>query len=109
MPKIAAVALAAVVVIAAAFTGSFRAFERIVVAFCAGSLLLISLYLMAHRAAGQMAHDFVIPAMPGGSGQLATVMLLTIGIVGTAVAPWQLSFQQSVRDRQADHPAVHEV
>jgi Mn2+/Fe2+ NRAMP family transporter len=41
VPKIAAVALAAVVVIGAAFTGSFRAVERIAVAFCAGSLLLI--------------------------------------------------------------------
>ena len=95
VPKVAAVALAAVVVIAAAFTGSFRAFEQIAVAFCAGSLLLIPLYLMAHPAAGQMAHDFVVPALPGGSGQLATVMLLIIGIVGTTVAPWQLFFQQS--------------
>jgi Mn2+/Fe2+ NRAMP family transporter len=33
--------------------------------------------------------------MPGGSSQLATVMLLVIGIVGTTVAPWQLFFQQS--------------
>ncbi len=95
VPKIAAVALAAVVVVAAAFTGSFRAFERIAVAFCAGSLLPIPLYLMVHPAAGQMARDFVVPALPGGSGQLATVMLLIIGIVGTTVAPWQLFFQQS--------------
>jgi Mn2+/Fe2+ NRAMP family transporter len=95
VPKIAAVALAAVVVVAAAFTGSFRAFERIAVAFCAGSLLLIPLYLLAHPAAGQMARGFVVPALPGGSGQLATVMLLIIGIVGTTVAPWQLFFQQS--------------
>src|ERR1700749_1163755 len=33
--------------------------------------------------------------MPGGSGGVATVMLLIIGIVGTTVAPWQLFFQQS--------------
>ena len=107
--KIAAVALAAVVVVAAAFTGSFRAFERITVAFCAGSLLLIPLYLMAYPAAWQMVRDFVLPAMPGGSGQLATVMLLIIGIVGTTVAPWQLSFPAVLRGRQADHPAVHEA
>jgi Mn2+/Fe2+ NRAMP family transporter len=37
----------------------------------------------------------VLPSVPGGSGQLATVMLLIIGIVGTTVAPWQLFFQQS--------------
>ena len=42
-----------------------------------------------------MARDFVIPQLPGGAGQLATVMLLIIGIVGTTVAPWQLFFQQS--------------
>jgi Mn2+/Fe2+ NRAMP family transporter len=41
VPKIAAVAQAAAVVIAAAFTGSLRTVEWIAVAFCAGPLLLI--------------------------------------------------------------------
>src|SRR5580692_10678393 len=77
VPKLVAVALAAAIIIAAAFTGSFRRFERIAMTFCAGSLLLIPLALL------------------GGSGQMATVMLLIIGIVGTTVAPWQLFFQQS--------------
>jgi Mn2+/Fe2+ NRAMP family transporter len=95
LPKIPSVALAAFVVVASAFTGSFRRFERIAVAFCAGSLLLIPLYFIAHPHASQMGHDFLIPQLPGGSGQLATVMLLVIGIVGTTVAPWQLFFQQS--------------
>jgi Mn2+/Fe2+ NRAMP family transporter len=95
LPKIASVALAAMVIVGAAFTGSFRRFERIAMFFCAGSLLLIPLYFFAHPRASQMAHDFVIPQLPGGSGQLATVMLLVIGIVGTTVAPWQLFFQQS--------------
>jgi Mn2+/Fe2+ NRAMP family transporter len=95
VPKLVTVLLAAVVIIAAAFTGSFRRFERIAVAFCAGSLLLIPLFLFAHPSAGQMAHGFAVPGMPGGSGQMATVMLLIIGIVGTTVAPWQLFFQQS--------------
>jgi Mn2+/Fe2+ NRAMP family transporter len=95
LPKIPAVMLAAGVILAAAFTGSFRRFERIAVAFCAGSLLLIPLYFLAHPHVSQMAHDFVIPQLPGGAGQLSTVMLLVIGIVGTTVAPWQLFFQQS--------------
>jgi Mn2+/Fe2+ NRAMP family transporter len=95
VPKIIAVALAALVIIASALTGSFRRFERIAMAFCAGSLLLIPVYLLAHPPATQMARGFVIPSVPGGSGQLATVMLLIIGIVGTTVAPWQLFFQQS--------------
>jgi NRAMP (natural resistance-associated macrophage protein)-like metal ion transporter len=95
LPKILSVVLAGLVIVSAAFTGSFRRFERIAVAFCAGSLLLIPLYFLAHPGASQMARDFVVPQLPGGSGQLATVMLLIIGIVGTTVAPWQLFFQQS--------------
>ena len=95
LPKIAAVVLAGLIIVSAAFTGSFRRFERMAIAFCAGSLLLIPLYFLAHPSASQMAHNFVVPQLPGGSGQLATVMLLIIGIVGTTVAPWQLFFQQS--------------
>ena len=95
LPKIAAVALAGAVVVGAAFTGSFRRFERIAVAFCAGSLLLVPVYFLAHPHLTQMASGFVVPQLPGGAGQLSTVMLLIIGIVGTTVAPWQLFFQQS--------------
>jgi Mn2+/Fe2+ NRAMP family transporter len=98
VPRLLAVALAAAVIIAAAFTGSFRRFERIAIAFCAGSLLLIPLFLLVHPSTGEMAHGLVVPVLPGGSGntgQMATVMLLVIGIVGTTVAPWQLFFQQS--------------
>ncbi|MEU6658878.1 NRAMP family divalent metal transporter [Streptomyces sp. NPDC046821] len=95
LPKVAAVVLAAVVIVASAFTGSFRRFERVAMTLCAGSLLLVPVYFMIHPAAGQMARDFVVPNMPGGAGQLSTVMLLIIGIVGTTVAPWQLFFQQS--------------
>jgi Mn2+/Fe2+ NRAMP family transporter len=95
VPKLVAVLLAACVILAAAFTGSFRRFERIAVAFCAGSLLLIPLYLVSHPSGVQMARGFIVPDLPGSSGQMATVMLLIIGIVGTTVAPWQLFFQQS--------------
>ncbi|MGK4584010.1 NRAMP family divalent metal transporter [Kitasatospora sp. HPMI-4] len=95
LPKVGSVILAAAIIIASAFTGSFRRFERIAVALCAGSLLLVPIYFMVHPKTSQMAHDFVVPSMPGGSGELATVMLLIISIVGTTVAPWQLFFQQS--------------
>jgi Mn2+/Fe2+ NRAMP family transporter len=95
VPKLVAVLLAAGVILAAAATGSFRRFERIAVALCAGSLLLIPLYLVSHPSGAAMARGFAEPGLPGGSGQMATVMLLIIGIVGTTVAPWQLFFQQS--------------
>jgi Mn2+/Fe2+ NRAMP family transporter len=63
--------------------------------FCVGSLLLIPLYFMSHPSLASMGRGFAIPELPGGGGQMATVMLLVIGIVGTTVAPWQLFFQQS--------------
>ncbi len=95
VPKIVAVLLAALVIVASAMTGSFRRFERIAMAFCAGSLLLVPVYVLSHPGIGQVASGFVMPTMPGGGGQLGTLMLLIIGIVGTTVAPWQLFFQQS--------------
>ena len=96
VPKIVAVLFAAGVIITTAFTGSFRAFERVAMTFCAGSLLLVPLYLLAHPSDTQMARGFTMPALPGaGNGGMAAVMLLVIGIVGTTVAPWQLFFQQS--------------
>jgi Mn2+/Fe2+ NRAMP family transporter len=97
VPKILAVLFAAGIIIATAFTGSFRAFERIAMCFCVGSLLLIPLYVMAHPAVSSMATGFTMPDLPGGAatGGMAAVMLLVIGIVGTTIAPWQLFFQQS--------------
>ncbi|MFF3517502.1 Nramp family divalent metal transporter [Streptomyces sp. NPDC002573] len=95
LPKAAAVVLAAVIIVASAFTGSFRRFERVAMTLCAASLLLVPIYFMVHPHTSQMAAAFVTPNLPGGSGQLSTVMLLIIGIVGTTVAPWQLFFQQS--------------
>jgi NRAMP (natural resistance-associated macrophage protein)-like metal ion transporter len=95
VPRVIAVGAAALIIIASAFTGSLRRFERIALTFCLGSLLLIPLYFMTHPSPASMAAGFAIPSLPGGSGQMATVMLLVIGIVGTTVAPWQLFFQQS--------------
>jgi Mn2+/Fe2+ NRAMP family transporter len=96
VPRIVAVILASLVIVLAAGTGSLRRFERVAMFFCAGTFLLIPLYVLAHPPAGQMATGFVLPTVPGGgSSGLSTVMLLIIAIVGTTVAPWQLFFQQS--------------
>ncbi len=96
VPRIVSVILASVVIVLAAGTGSLRRFERVALFFCAGTFLLIPLYVLAHPPAGQMAAGFVLPTVPGGgSSGLSTVMLLIIAIVGTTVAPWQLFFQQS--------------
>jgi Mn2+/Fe2+ NRAMP family transporter len=97
VPKVLAVLFAAGIIIATVFTGSFRAFERIAMFFCVGSLLLVPLYLMAHPSVSSMASGFTSPGLPGdtATGGMAAVMLLVIGIVGTTIAPWQLFFQQS--------------
>ncbi|WP_454107895.1 Nramp family divalent metal transporter [Microbacterium ginsengisoli] len=94
IPQIPGVIVSALVVLAAASTGSFKRFERTCMVLIAGSVVLIPIFLMVHPPLGQIARDFVIPGMPAGA-QLSTVMLLIIGIVGTTVAPWQLFFQQS--------------
>ena len=88
------VALAGAALIGAAATGSFRRFERFMMVLVFGSLLLVPIALAVHPAAGQIAHDLMVPHLPPGS-PLADVMLLIIAIVGTTVAPWQLFFQQS--------------
>ena len=64
-------------------------------------------FLVAPVRAAQMARGFVVPSLPGGSGQLARVMLLIIGDrrhhrrAVAAVLPAVL------RGRQADHAALH--
>ena len=94
IPKVPGVVVAALFVIGAASTGSFRRFERVCLVLVAGSLLLVPILVMAHPSAGSVGHDFVVPGFPPGA-ELSTVMLLIIAIVGTTVAPWQLFFQQS--------------
>ncbi len=94
VPREAGIAVAACIIVAAAGTGSFRAFERFSIALCFLSLLLVPLFVMVHPLMAQVGHDLVVPQMPKGAN-LADVMLLVIGIVGTTVAPWQLFFQQS--------------
>ncbi|RDH96890.1 NRAMP (natural resistance-associated macrophage protein)-like metal ion transporter [Curtobacterium sp. AG1037] len=94
LPEVPGVVAAAVLVIAAVSTGSFRRFERLCMVLIAGSLVLVPLSFLAHPAAGAVVHGFLVPGFPRGA-DLSTVMLLVIGIVGTTVAPWQLFFQQS--------------
>jgi NRAMP (natural resistance-associated macrophage protein)-like metal ion transporter len=94
LPKVPTVIVAALAVIGAVSTGSFRRFERMCLTLVAFSLLLVPLVLIVHPPAGQVVRDSLVPNLPHGA-QLSTVMLLIIGIAGTTVAPWQLFFQQS--------------
>ena len=94
VPKVPAVVIAALAIVGAVSTGSFRRFERLCLMLVVFSLVLIPIAVIVHPSVGQVAHDFVIPGLPHGA-PLSTVMLLVIAIVGTTVAPWQLFFQQS--------------
>ena len=94
VPKELGVACSAVVIMAAVSTGDFRRFERFALALCAGSLLLVPIFLMVHPPFGQIAHDLTVPRLPEHA-KLSEVMLLIIALVGTTIAPWQLFFQQS--------------
>jgi Mn2+/Fe2+ NRAMP family transporter len=88
------VALAALLIVVAASTGSFRRFERFSLLLVVGSLLLVPVFVAVHPPVGAMVADFFVPKLPTTS-HLSEVMLLVIAIVGTTVAPWQLFFQQS--------------
>ena len=94
LPKVAGVLVAALIIVGAASTGSFKRFERICMTLVVGSLLLIPIFLIVHPSLSQVGHDLIIPGLPK-DGNLSQVVLLIIGIVGTTVAPWQLFFQQS--------------
>lgn len=94
IPRVPGIIAAAIFVIGAVSTGSFKRFERLCIILIAGSLVLIPLVVIIHPPIGQIAHGFLIPGFPPGA-ELSTITLLIIGIVGTTVAPWQLFFQQS--------------
>ncbi|HLI33311.1 MAG TPA: NRAMP family divalent metal transporter [Solirubrobacteraceae bacterium] len=73
--------------------GGFRSWERTMLVFIAGSLLVIPLFFLAHPQAGAIATHSFAPGIAGGV--TSSAVLLIIAIVGTTVAPWQLFFQQS--------------
>ncbi|HEY0806014.1 MAG TPA: NRAMP family divalent metal transporter [Pseudonocardiaceae bacterium] len=91
--KYISVPIAALLLVAITASGSFRRWERAMLAFIALSLLLVPLTILSHPQWGEAAYHFVVPGIQGGVSSDA--VLLIIAIVGTTVAPWQLFFQQS--------------
>ncbi|MCQ4085009.1 divalent metal cation transporter [Streptomyces sp. RB6PN25] len=88
-----AVPVAALALVAITASGSFRRWERAMLAFIAVSVLLLPLALLSHPRYGLAFYHLVVPGVQGGISSNA--VLLIIAIVGTTVAPWQLFFQQS--------------
>jgi NRAMP (natural resistance-associated macrophage protein)-like metal ion transporter len=81
---------AAVLLITATATGSFRRWERAMYLGIIASLVAIPLLVLS-RTHEPSAH-LTLPVVPGAH---ASGVLLVIALVGTTVAPWQLFFQQS--------------
>jgi Mn2+/Fe2+ NRAMP family transporter len=91
-PKIIAIPSAAVLLFAVVAGGSFRRWEGLMFLLIAVNVLIIPMVLLVHPSPKVTAGGLV-PQFPGGLN--STVLLLTVAIVGTTVAPWQLFFQQS--------------
>jgi Mn2+/Fe2+ NRAMP family transporter len=91
-PKIVAIPAAAVLLFAVVAGGSFRRWEGLMFLLIAVNVVIIPMTLMAHPRLKETGGGLV-PQFPGGLN--STVLLLTVAIVGTTVAPWQLFFQQS--------------
>jgi Mn2+/Fe2+ NRAMP family transporter len=89
--KFVSVPVAAAFLIAVTASGSFRGWERAMYVLLVASLAAVPLAVIAatHHAS----------AVPGGSaaGSIAhgSAVFLTLALIGTTVAPWQLFFQQS--------------
>jgi NRAMP (natural resistance-associated macrophage protein)-like metal ion transporter len=66
LPKLWGVLAAAVLIMIAAATGSFRRFERCSLVLVFASLLFVPVFLMVHPPFGQLAADFFVPKMPQG-------------------------------------------
>jgi NRAMP (natural resistance-associated macrophage protein)-like metal ion transporter len=75
-----------------AATGNFRRWERFMLIFVVGALIVIPMVILYHPHVGTIGRGF-IPGVQGGI--TGSAILLIVAIVGTTVAPWQLFFQQS--------------
>jgi Mn2+/Fe2+ NRAMP family transporter len=90
-----------------AITGSYRRWERIVVFLCLLDLAWFVIAWKMHPAAGEVTRSLFVPSMPAG-GLTADLIFLTIAIVGTTIAPWQLFFQQScIADKRLRFSDIH--
>jgi NRAMP (natural resistance-associated macrophage protein)-like metal ion transporter len=88
------VPVAAAALIAFTITGSFRRWERFMLALVVGTFVFIPLVVMSHpHGPATLLRNTFVPGVRGGV--TGPAVLLLVAIVGTTVAPWQLFFQQS--------------
>jgi Mn2+/Fe2+ NRAMP family transporter len=88
------VPIAAVGLVTMVLTGSYLRWERTVIGLCILDFAWLLVAFRLRPSAGVLLHDTLVPGIPTG-GLTSGLVFLTIAIVGTTVAPWQLFFQQS--------------
>jgi Mn2+/Fe2+ NRAMP family transporter len=88
------VPVAAVGLVLLVLSGGYLRWERITICLCLLDLTWLALAWLVHPNFRHVVHDTFIPHVPPG-GLTADLVFLVVGIVGTTIAPWQLSFQQS--------------
>jgi Mn2+/Fe2+ NRAMP family transporter len=89
-----AVPVSAVGLILMVITGSYLRWERTVIFLCLLDLAWFVLTVLVHPQWNAVAYDTFVPNLPPGR-ITSDLIFLTIAIVGTTIAPWQLFFQQS--------------
>lgn len=89
--KYITVPLAALTVWILVVKGSYKFAERIFLIFSVSLLVYIVSAIMGHPQWGDIAHAVVHPTLPVNAQSIA----MTIGIVGTTIAPWMQFYMQS--------------
>ena len=84
---------AALLLLWASVSGSFRHWERVMYALIAVDIAAVPLLFAAHPTGPAVATDVLLPGVRGAA---APAIVLVIALAGTTIAPWQLFFQQSV-------------
>jgi Mn2+/Fe2+ NRAMP family transporter len=88
------VPVAGICLVAVVATGSYRRWERMVVALCLLDAAWIAIAVGVGSPVSEIVRNSLVPTIPVG-GVTANLVFLVIAIIGTTIAPWQLFFQQS--------------
>jgi Mn2+/Fe2+ NRAMP family transporter len=88
--RFVSVPVAAAFLIAVTASGSFRGWERAMYVLLVASLAAVPLAVIAATNHASAARTGAAPGIANGGA-----VFLTLALVGTTVAPWQLFFQQS--------------
>jgi len=92
MSSYISVPVTAVALVVVTATGSFRRWERVMLGLVAADLVAVPLVLLSHPQPTAVARA-AVPGLGGAVG--AGGIVFVVALVGNAIAPWQLFFQQS--------------